>query len=259
MPSLPLSLVSTLILTLALSLFSCADSTPRAEPLRVGTTPNYAPLTFERDGELTGIEIEFAQRLGQDLGRPVEIIRLAWTDLIPALDERRVDVVMSGTSITEARAERVLFAAPYMKTGQMVLVRQGDIDEPRALDSPDVRVGFERLTTGAAFVRSHLSRAQSRAFDDVDVAAAAVRSGEIDAFVHDAPTIWRLTGRPLEGDAELAGLYVPLTHEQLAWAVRLGNEALKRDLDRVLAQWRESGWLDEVLLRWIPVRRQTLG
>src|SRR5262249_53837214 len=42
-----------------------ADAPP---PLRVGIAPNYPPLAFKENGELKGIEVDFAKRLGTALG-----------------------------------------------------------------------------------------------------------------------------------------------------------------------------------------------
>ncbi len=249
-----LARLSLMLFCFALTGLGCARA---PAPLRVGTTPNYPPLSFVVDGELAGIEIDFARRLGVELGREVEIVQIAWDELLPALDEQRIDVVMSGVSITPERAERVLFSEPYLETSQMILIRK---DGPRTraeFDRPEVRIGFEQLTTGARFVEAHAGRAQRHPFDDAEAAAEALRSGEIDAFVHDAPTIWRVIGRPLFEDEEVAGIYVPLTHEELAWAVRIDDGALKLELDQSLARWREQGWLDVVLLRWMPVQRRT--
>jgi ABC-type amino acid transport substrate-binding protein len=40
-----------------------------AEELRVGIAPIYPPLAFKKDGQLLGIEVDFATRLGKELGR----------------------------------------------------------------------------------------------------------------------------------------------------------------------------------------------
>jgi hypothetical protein len=71
------------------------------------------------------------------------------------------------------------------------------------------------------------------------LADSAAIKGEIDAFVHDAPTIWSTVGRPLNEDEELTGLYRPLTHEYLAWAVKKdGGEALRDFLNAALVRWQ---------------------
>jgi ABC-type amino acid transport substrate-binding protein len=86
----------------------------------------------------------------------------------------------------------------------------------------------------------------------VEEGVAALRKGEIDVFIHDAPTIWRIAGNP--GEQQLKGLYWRLTDEYLAWAVRKEDEPLRFAINRELTQIRQSGRLTEILSRWAGLR-----
>src|SRR5215468_3659337 len=90
--------------------------------LRAGIAPIYPPLAFKKAGQITGIEPQFAQLLGPALGAQVTVVETPWEDLIPALRDRRIDIIMSGMSITDARKQLVSFAHPYLRVGQMMLV-----------------------------------------------------------------------------------------------------------------------------------------
>ena len=117
-----------LILVLALSAPGCrSNDAPRGRALRVGVTPGFAPAVFEQDGEIVGIEADLARALGERLGRRVVFERFAEGELLGALEAGEVDVVMSGLSITPERARRVLFATPYMESGQLALIRAHEI------------------------------------------------------------------------------------------------------------------------------------
>lgn len=242
-----------------------AGAAPGAEappPLRVGIAPNYPPLAFKENGELKGIEVDFAHRLGTALGREVVLVETPWEDLSKALvEDKTIDVVMSGTSITEKRKQKVDFTIPYLEIGQMVLIRADDYPRLRnatTLDKPSVRVGFVNKTTSAHYARDHLMHAKLEGFPDTDAGVAALRNNQIDAFVADAPAVWRVTGGLMSKETQLRGLYVPLTHEQLAWAVRKGDNQLRTQLNAVLKQWKHDGTLDEVLDHWITVKKKAI-
>jgi ABC-type amino acid transport substrate-binding protein len=51
------------------------------------------------------------------------------------------------------------------------------------------------------------------------------------------------------------GRYRPLTAEYLAWAVRKDDDALLGRLNALLLRWEQSGEIDTVLDRWMPVRK----
>jgi polar amino acid transport system substrate-binding protein len=227
-----------------------------SEPLRIGITPNYPPVVYrDESGRLTGIEVELARKAAAELNRKPDFVELEWEKLIPSLETGRIDVIMSGMSITPARSERVLFTAPWMAVGQLALIRRSDLARygaPTAIYRRDARVGFVRDTTGQQFVRDKLRRAQAYAFDSVADGVRSLRAQRIDFFVHDAPTIWRVA--LTAGEEDLMGLYQPLTDESLAWAVAPGNAPLKRQLDAALDGLRARNEIEPLLNRFIPVR-----
>jgi ABC-type amino acid transport substrate-binding protein len=230
---------------------------PRPSPsaLRVGITPNYPPLAFTQQGHLTGLEADFARGLEAELGRPVALVELAWDALIPALESGTIDVIMSGMSITEERAQRVWFVSHYLRVGQMAMFRKADgllLSSPTLLTMTDRRVGFVDGTTGAAYVHGHLPKAQYVPLGSTDAGLQALRAGEIDVFVHDAVTAWYLADD--EANAMLTSSFSPLTEEYLAWAVRHTDEALHRDLEAALERWRRSGRLQKLFNTWLKFR-----
>lgn len=231
-------------------------------PLRVGTAADYAPLAFEQGGELRGVEIEFAARAARELRRPLALERIRFDELIPALRAGRIDVIMSGMSATAERGALVRFVQPYLQVGQMALIRADEWDQRRglaAMDAPASRVGYRTGTTSESFVRERLPRARAIGFESVEAGVASLRAGEIDYFVHDAPTIWRIVGGFASDERQLTGLYEPLTDEKLAWAVRADDAELAGRLDALLATWQRNGVVEEILDRWIPVRKVERG
>lgn len=227
----------------------------RGRVLRVGVAPDYPPVVYEQDGEIVGIEADLARGLGERLGRRIVFERFAERELLDALERGDVDVVMSGLSITQERANRVRFTRPYMQAGQLALIRSADLGRfgrIHTLRRSGARVGFVYGTTGERFVATELARATSFGFDDIESGVRSLRAGRIDFFVHDAPTIWRIAGDPQQRD--LHGLYQLLTQEELAWAVRRDDAELKALLDTTLEQWQREGGIEPIIDRWIPVR-----
>jgi ABC-type amino acid transport substrate-binding protein len=234
---------------------------PAPARLRVGMAGDYAPLAFKEGGEFKGIEPDFARQLTADYSTEIEFVEIKWDELIPALNAGKIDVIMSGMSATFDRRALVDFAAPYQRVGQMALIRKADVTRlsaPDAMAADGMRIGIDRLTTGEMYARQHLRSAKITEFASVDEGIAALRKGEIDFFVHDAPTVWRIVGRPTAEDPDLTGLYRPLTEEQLAWAVKKGDKTTREFLDACLAHWKENGTLQSILDRWMPVRKVTV-
>jgi ABC-type amino acid transport substrate-binding protein len=224
--------------------------------LRIGLSPDYMPLAYKDPTfGLVGLEVDFANQLGNGLGKKIVFIETPFPDLIQALLERRIDIIMSGMSITSERTELVSFTDPYARIGQMALVRAKDrsmFPNVQSFSKLTSKIGFVQMTTGEMAAKAFFPQATLAPQPTIDDGIAALRKGEIEVFIHDAPTIWRIAGNPNE--KELEGLYWPLTKEPLAWAVRKDDEPLRFALNRELEQWRINGSLKQMLSRWVSLR-----
>jgi ABC-type amino acid transport substrate-binding protein len=224
-------------------------------PLVVGHTNDYAPLNFMRDGELVGIEVDNARAVGKVLGREVKTVVLPFAELIPALNSGKVDVVMAGVSVTPERKEQVLFVDPLLEVGQMAIIlaeKAASFGNPRAIYRPGIRVGVEPNTTGERFLREHAPEAKLQHYEDSSAAFQALRAGEVDMYVHDAPTSWQLSLD--RNNQDMISLFRPLTKENLAWAVRKDNTLLAARLNAVMQELHRSGRLRAIQNYWIPVK-----
>lgn len=223
--------------------------------LVVGINPEYEPLAYMREGKLAGIEIDNAKEVAAAMGKTVKFVPMPFAELFPALEAGKIDVIMSGLSVTEARLAEVDFAEPFMEVGQMAIIRSDDVARlgyPRAIFGKGISVGVEPGTTGDEFAQNSMPNATIKYFDSPDAAFAALRGKVIDLYIHDAPTSWRIANSGEYGD--LFGLYRALTKEELAWAVKKGNLALLTEINEALKELEQNGRLKAIQNFWIPVK-----
>ena len=203
---------------------------------------------------MVGIEADSAVAMASLMGTPMTLVEMPFAELLPALKSGKVDVVMSGLSVTEERSREVMYTDAYMEMGQMAIVHRdkvGSFAQPWAIYREDIRVGVEPGTTGAGYAEAELKDAQIKYFTDAQAAFEGLRKDEIDLSIHDAPTSWQLATAGDNND--LISLYHPLTNESLAWAVRRDDTALAAELNSALAKMKANGTLLYILNRWIPV------
>jgi ABC-type amino acid transport substrate-binding protein len=230
---------------------SYAQST--GNELRVGVTPDYPPIIFRQNEAITGVEADLAMKLAKELKRRVYFVILSWEDQIPALLEGRIDIIMSGMSVTKAREIRIAFAEPYLKSGLVAAMRAEDAKKYDSKDSilnGYVTVGAVKDTTGDLFVKRSFPNAVRKAFlPNAKDAINELKRRAIDIFVYDAPTVVWLVS---ENEANIAGFWEPFTEEYLAWGVRKDDEKFLMDVNAVLQQWKQNGTLNGVLQKWLP-------
>jgi ABC-type amino acid transport substrate-binding protein len=228
-------------------------------PLRVGVTPDYPPIIFKKGDQMAGVEAELSQELGKQLKVPIEFVELKFTDLIPALLDGRINIIMSGMSVTAERKYKVRFAEPYHQTGLMVLMRRKDAELYRTPDdmlNAVASVGFKKGTVAESFVREKFQNARKMTYDIPNDAALDVQRKKLDLFVHDGPAIGWLAST-YEGD--LTGLFQPLTDDSLAWAVARDQEQLLEAVNVALSNLKADGTLDRILDRHLPYRKATVA
>lgn len=223
--------------------------------LIVGLNPEYKPLVYKQEGKLTGIEPAMAQEVGKLLKQKVVFKEYVWSELIPALENGDIDVIMSGMSVTPERAQRIRFTQPHLEIGQMAIIRTsaiGRLSQPRSIFQAGMRIGVELGTTGEQYVKDYTLEAEIKPYQNPDEGLAALNDNEIDYFVHDAPTSWNLAQ---DSDwPDLMALYTPLTKEAIAWAVNKNNTALQDKLNGALSTLKASGRLNQIQYHWIPVK-----
>jgi len=229
-----------------------SSAAPDPGTLRVGVTPNAPPMIFKQDGQVVGVEAELAQALGRDLGRRVVFVEEKWEDLIDSLAENRIDIIMSGMSITLPRSYRVAFSKPYLGVGQIALTRSGEkYDYVFNLATQAKRgVGVKPGTTADFLVQQELPRATRKYFNSGEEAAEALVRKKIDLFISDGPMIWYLASRYESKGLTVAPLL--LSQEQLGWGIRRGDTALLQAVNTFLAKSQANGQLNAVLRRWMP-------
>jgi ABC-type amino acid transport substrate-binding protein len=222
-------------------------------PLKVGVTPIFPPVIYKEAGKLVGVEPDFARILGEELGRPVQLVEIKWEDQIPALVDGRTDIIMSSMSVTRARELRIAFSKPWLIIGQMALIRREDAYR-YALGfpvKPPGIVGVLKATTGDFLVQQEFPANERKTYNAAEDGAKALKKKRIDLFLCDAPTIWWLSGLH-EADG-LVAVPIFITQEPLAWGVRRSDPELLTAVNTALDKLQQSGRANTIIKRWIPM------
>jgi len=233
-----------------------ASVPPDPSVLRVGVTPDSRPMIFEQDGEIMGVEADFAKELGKVLNRKVVFVKVPWDKQIDYLEENKTDIIMSGMTVTPTRRIRIDFTVPYLQSGMTALFRR-NLYDPAGLVASTImnqnkRVGAVKNTTGELFVIRNFPRAEKIYYSTADKAAKALKDGKIDMFVHDAPIIWWISA---QDEQNLVAFSDALNTEPIAWGVRKSDTELLNQANQALLKWAKSGLRKQIVAKWITLAR----
>jgi ABC-type amino acid transport substrate-binding protein len=254
----------TLFMILAASLAVLAGCTtapqtravaPDPGILRVGMTPSLPPMIFKEGDLYVGAEAELAEALGRELGRRVVFVEEKWENLIDALCDNRIDIIMSSMSITPARSYRIAFSAPYLNVGQIALTRSADTYSyvVNLAGKAKNGVGVKPGTTADFLMRQEFPQVRRKYYTDGEAAAEALLREKIDLFISDAPIIWYLASHYQTKGLAVAPLM--LNQEQLGWGIRRTDTDLLDRANAFLKKVQASGDLNRILSRWMPTAR----
>jgi len=161
----------------------------RAEPLIVGCERDLKPFAFAGpDGRYTGFDIDLWDEVAKSLKVTYELRPMAFSDLIPALQEGKIDVALGALSITAAREKIIDFSYPYYDAGLIVMVKKDNPFIHGIGDLDDKIVATKKGTTSDEFVHNIQTKAVN-VFATIEEAYAALRSGQADAVVFDSTVI----------------------------------------------------------------------
>jgi Na+/H+-dicarboxylate symporter/ABC-type amino acid transport substrate-binding protein len=222
--------------------------------LRVGVFTDRLPYAFlNREGRLTGLDVEMAHELAQDLGVALDFVRIERReDLAPMLAAGTVDVVMTGVPVTPERASRMLFSESYLDE-TLAFVVKDHLREEFSSWAQIRKLGAYRVV--AANVPYYLAAIRERApslrleVADVPMLELGLKQGTSDAVMLPAESgsVWTL----------LCPQYSVVVPDTDVVKVPLAYALARRDLELAsfVNSWielkRRDGTIDALHRHWI--------
>jgi polar amino acid transport system substrate-binding protein len=155
----------------------------RTHALTVGTISGNPPWEITKpNGELDGYDIAIAKMIGQDLGAKVSFVVTSGAGRIPALQTRKVDLVLAELNYTGPRSLAVAYTRPYSNPISQFLVRASSpYQTVESLNSANVTLGYALGGNEAQIWPVLLPKAKLQAFTTVADAEQALVSGRVTA------------------------------------------------------------------------------
>ena len=229
---------------------SSDDSDGSPQTLVVGMEMAYPPFEMRgADNEPDGISVRMAEDLGKFLGRPVELRDVEWSGIIPALTSGKIDLIISSMTRTAEREKTIAFSDNYVTNGLCMLVGvDSPIQSVADLKAGQHKVAVKLATTGQQWAKDNLPGVDLILLDDAGACAVEVVQGKVDAFIYDQISIYQYWKAHV---AETRPILQPIREESWAVGMRHGEDALKNEVNRFLAFYRESGGFEVLAERYM--------
>jgi polar amino acid transport system substrate-binding protein len=225
--------------------------------LRVGMDLSYPPFEMQdKAGNPDGVGVRLAEALAANLGRPLKIVPMEFSGLIPALKTGNVDLILSSMTATEERAKSIDFSNPYAFTGLALLVgKNSDIQSIEDLKKPGRTITAKTATTGETWAIKNLPDAKRVVFEDQTACVLEVAQGRADAFIYDQLSIYQYAE---ENKETTRGLLNPFVEESWAIGIAKGNDELRGQVNAFLDEFRKQDGFGKLGERYLQKEKKFL-
>ncbi|MEU3572280.1 ABC transporter substrate-binding protein [Kitasatospora sp. NPDC036755] len=237
--------------------------------LRIGMDVNYAPVEFKGpDGAPTGLDPDLAAALGRILDVRVEFVDTPFDKLVPNLQGKQYDLVMSALSDTRRRRDAVdengkpagpgVDFVDYFIAGTSIIVPKGNPKAIKGLDDLCGKtVALQQGTTQdeivtrqvAVCARAGRPPLTPHKLDTDAKALAEVASGAAAAGLNDYP-VAAYAAKTTDGGGRFEVTGGQSTSNPYGIALRKEDGALRDVLAKAIDQLIRSGEYDKILAKW---------
>ncbi|WP_026527676.1 transporter substrate-binding domain-containing protein [Butyrivibrio sp. VCD2006] len=214
--------------------------------LIVGIT-DFAPMDYKDDsGDWIGFDADLAKEVAASLGVEAEFVEIDWDNKILELDNKSIDVVWNGMTLTNEVKNSMECTNPYLNNAQVVVVpseMSGEIKT--ADDAKSLSFAVEAGSSGEAV-------AQENGFDFISVTSQADAVMEVQAGTSGACIIDLLMAGAMIGEGTS---YPDLAHtaelstEEYGIGCRKGSD-LAAYINGQLKDMYDNGSMEEIAKKY---------
>ena len=239
-----------------LSIFFCVEeqafsdsNEPIEKILTVGTSADYPPFEFIKDGEIIGFDIDLANLIAEKLGYKLQLQDMKFASIISSIQTGRIDFGISGMTITSERKKNVDFSIKYY-VPKLAMVYRKESPILSVKDLNQKTIATQAGTTMESFLQEKLGSSENFKLISLHktpsmieelrvgrVNGVLVEEAQAKVFVKKYPTIMS---------------YSPFESSGYGYAIVFKKgSVLKAKVDKAIKELRQSGAINKLKKKWL--------
>lgn len=219
-----------------------------SKTLVVGTDATFPPFEFKNDKkEYDGFDIELIRAVAKEMGATkVEFVDTEFKGLIPGLQAKKFDLIVSAMYKTPEREKTIAFSDTYYPGGLSIMVKKGDKSIKDIEDLKGKNVAVQLGTKSVTFLKEKYPEVKQVGVEKNVEMFLELESGRVQAVV---------TGKPAakvyakeKGTTEV--LEKTLTNEEYVYGVRKKDADLQKALNQALKSLKDKGEYQKITKKW---------
>jgi len=241
---------------------AAAEPASQWPELRVAVDATYKPFTYKTEsGELAGFDVDVARALCDELRSECVFVEQAWDGMIPGLQAKKYDVIISSMSITDERKQVVDFTGKYYSTPSCVVVKSALNLGADAANFEGKKLGVLKASTQEKYAIGELQPAGATIvpYDAQDQVYLDIKSGRLDGTVADVVEVnGGFLSTPDGKEYACSGGRIPVEFDAKYFGIGMGVALRKEDpllrdaLDAAINTIRDNGKWKELADKHVP-------
>lgn len=233
-----------------------ADSSDAAAKTKlvVGTSADFPPYEYYDGDKIVGVEVEMMEKIAEKLNMEFELVDMSFDTIIAAVTSGKVDIGMSGFTVTEERKQNVNFSVSYIKAKQSVVVPEGSpittVDDLYT-EGATYAVGVQNSTTGDIYITEDVEdkglKLDIQRFNKYPDIIAALKSGKLECAIIDD----QVAKAFVEENPELKLLDTAYADEDYALCMSKESIELLAQIDKALEEMIADGTMQAIIDKYI--------
>ncbi|MGL6114037.1 MAG: basic amino acid ABC transporter substrate-binding protein [Cetobacterium sp.] len=222
----------------------CSISLFGKETLIVGTNAEFPPFEYMEKNKIVGFDIDLINKIGEIIGKDIKISNLSFDGLLPALQAKKIDLVVAGMTVTEERKKFVDFSKDYFIATQVLILPENSTIS-NLNDFETNKLGTILGYTGD-LLASKNKNIQKIQYNTPAMAIMDLKSGKIQGIILDsAPAMGYV-----KNTKGLKILDINEEQEKYAIALRKGNEKLVEEINSAIDEIIKTGYYDQLVKKY---------
>ncbi|HEY3375336.1 MAG TPA: basic amino acid ABC transporter substrate-binding protein [Candidatus Aquicultor sp.] len=219
--------------------------------LSIGSDIAFPPFENMEADKPVGFDVDLLGAIAKKLGVEAKFTNNKFDGLIPALNSKKFDAVVSAMTITADRKKEVLFSDPYIDSNQSIATKKdAGIKDIAGLKGKTV--GVQTGTTGEAWSKENVKNAKEiKSYDTALDAFTALQAGQIQAVINDLP----VSAYIVKDKAELQIVKEIKTDESYGVAMRKDDTKLGEAINKALKALKDDGTYDTIYNKWFGTKK----
>ena len=224
-----------------------------AEKLRMGIEAAYPPFNNkDASGQVVGFDKDIGDALCAKMKVECSVVTSDWDGIIPALNAKKFDFLVSSLSITDERKQAVDFTDRYY-SNKLQFIAPKNVDFKTDKDSLKGKsIGTQRATLAGTWLEDNYgSDIDIKLYDTQENAYLDLTSGRVDAILADKYVNYDWLKTKEGQNYEFKGEPV-VESDEIGIAVRKGDDALRNKLNAALKEIIADGTYKKINDKYFP-------